>query len=67
MTTTNLLWFAVAVGVALALLLWRMIRAEDGHGFMPISRDFAYALARAALGAFAMACFVFAFVLLLTA
>lgn len=67
MTTTNLLRFGVTVAVTLLLLLWRLIRAEDGYGFMPISRDLAYSLASAFLGAFAMACFVFAFVILLTA
>lgn len=64
MNTTSLLWFAALVGVTLPLLLWRMIRAEDGYGLMPISRDLTYSLASAFLGAFAMACFVFAAVLL---
>ena len=67
MTKANLLWFAAAVGVTLSLLLWRMIRAEDGYGFMPISQDMTYALAGAFLEAGAIACFVFAFVLLLNA
>lgn len=67
MTTVNLLWFAAAVGVTLFLLLWRMIRAEDGYGFMPISQDMTYALIGAILEASAMACFVFAFILILTA
>jgi hypothetical protein len=65
MSKINLLLFAMAVGVTLPLLLWRMIRAEDGDGFMPISRDLTYILASAFLGAFALACFVFSFVLLI--
>lgn len=64
MTTTNLLWFAAAFGAGIPFILWRLVRAEDGYGFMPISRDLSYSLASAFLGAFAMACFVFAAVLL---
>jgi hypothetical protein len=57
MNTRELLIFAAAFFVVLLVLLWRLIRAEDGHGFMPISRDATYGLASAVLGAFALAFF----------
>ena len=67
MTPKNLLWFAALISVVLLLLFWRMIRAEDGHGFMPVSQDTALALASAFFGAISLACFAFAFSMLLTA
>ena len=67
MTTTNLLWFAAVIGVVLLTLLWRLIRAEDGHGFMPVSQDTALMLASAFFGAISLTCFAFDFSMLLTA
>lgn len=64
MSTTELLRFGALVLGGLLLLLWRMIRAEDGYGFLPISSDLALSIASATLGAFALACFVFAFMML---
>lgn len=64
-TTTDLLWFAALIGITLLVLLWRMIRAEEGHGFMPISRDVAYILTSAFFGALSIAFFTFGFILLL--
>lgn len=65
MSKYHLLWFAILVGVTLPMLLWRLMRAEDGHGFVPISRDASYILASAFFGALALACFTFGFMLLL--
>lgn len=65
MSTSNLLWFAAVVGAALLLLLWRLIRAEDGHGFIPIGGDVACILGIALCDALFLACLAFVLVLLI--
>jgi hypothetical protein len=68
MTTAKLLWFGLMVAVTVPFLLWRMMRAEDGAGFMPfyIHPEVRLILLSAILQAFALACFVFALLMLIS-
>ena len=50
MTNTQLLGFAIAVCALLAILMWRLIRGEQGYGFFG-NEDTAYSLVSALLGA----------------
>lgn len=64
MTTTNLLWFAGGCCFVFWLMFRCVVRLDEGT---PLDTDFWLWCASTALGAFAMACFAFAFVLLVTA
>ena len=50
MSNTQLLGFAAAVCVMLAVLMWRLIRGEQGYGFFG-SEDAVYSLVSTLLGA----------------
>ncbi len=57
MSTTQLAAFGVTLCILLFVLGWRFVQAEEGNGFLPVSRDVAGDLLSAFLGFAALVCF----------
>lgn len=60
MNSKELFYFAVAFLMAILFLLWRLMRAEEGHGFIPMSKSTQYAVMSTFFGVLSFAFFAMA-------